>query len=150
MSVRLVVAALLLATVAAGLWWTASLAPSGAGEATGEFAVFVVGPDGAGLANGTVRSRGTPLDALLALADERGFAVDLEQQAWIGPGCTAQYVAGIAGHGETTTGGWNYYTRKAGGDWTWGSSGAACHQLHAGDQVEWCWVEADVCRHHAA
>jgi hypothetical protein len=150
MSVRLVVAVLVLATLAAGLWWTASLAPSSDGAGEGAFTVFVVGPEGAGLANGTVMSRATPFDALLALGDQQAFAVEVEQQPWIGAGCTAEYVVGIAGHRETVTGGWNYYTRQPGQAWTWGSSGAACHVLLPGEQVEWCWVESDVCRHHVA
>lgn len=150
MSVRLVVAVLVLATLAAGLWWTASLAPSSDDIATGPFAVFVVGPEGSIVADGTVVTRGTPLDALQVLAEQQGFTVEVERQTWIGPGCTAEYVVGIAGHGETVTGGWNYYTRQPGDEWAWGSSGAACHVLDAGDQVEWCWVETDVCRHHVA
>ena len=123
------------------------------GEAvsTGSFVVFVVGPDGSLLSDGTVTARGTPFDALGALADEEGFSVEVEQQTWIGGGCTATYVTGIAGRRESNTGGWNYYTRQTGeDDWAWGSAGAACHSLKAGDQVEWCWVESDVCRHHVA
>jgi hypothetical protein len=150
MSVRLVVAVLVLATVAAGLWWTASLAPGSDEASTGRFTVFVVGPEGAAVANGTVIARGTPLEVLQVLAQQRAFTVEVEQQAWIGPGCTADYVVGIAGHRETATGGWNYYTRQPGKEWAWGSSGAACHVLSPGDEVEWCWVETDVCRHHSA
>lgn len=150
MSVRLVVAVLLLGLLAGGLWWTASLDGGDTPLATGAFPVVVVGPQGSALANGTVVARGTPFDALQELAARQGFSVETEQQAWIGAGCTATYVVGIAGHRETATGGWNYYTRQAGGDWAWGAVGAACHRLHAGDQVEWCWVEGDVCRHHAA
>src|SRR5688572_5736171 len=113
MSARLAFALLLLAALAGGLWWTASM-PDGGDPATAPFDVFVVGPDGASVANGTVVARGTPLDALQALADERGFPVEVEQQAWIGGGCTAAYVVGIAGQRETATGGWNYYTRQPG------------------------------------
>jgi hypothetical protein len=151
LAVRLVVAGILLVLLAGGLWWTATLGDGDKGEAvaTGTFAVFVVGPEGPLLANGTVTARGTPFDTLQALAGRDGFEVDVEQQTWIGRGCTATYVVGIAGHRESTTGGWNYYTRQAGDDaWTWGSQGAACHRLASGDQVEWCWVESDVCRHH--
>ena len=142
----------LLALLGGGLWWTASLDAQesrGNGDAAaGPFPVFVVGPDGL-LANGTAFAPGTPYETLLALAQAQGFTVDSEQQAWIGGGCTSTYVVGIAGHRESATGGWNYYTRRAGSaDWTWGSSGAACHRLAPGDEVEWCWVEADACRHH--
>ncbi|HUR25138.1 MAG TPA: hypothetical protein VM327_03875 [Candidatus Thermoplasmatota archaeon] len=143
---------LLLAALAGGLWWTASIG-AGDGDAppSGPFQVFVVGPEGTLVANGTVLARGTPFDALRSLSDERGFEVEAEQQTWIGAGCTATYVAGIAGQRETSNGGWNYYTRAAGElQWTWGAAGAACHRLSPGDQVEWCWVESDVCRHHVA
>lgn len=148
--VRLVVAGVVLVLLAGGLWWTATLGEGSAGAVpTASFPVFVVGPEGGLLANGTVTARGTPFDALQALADRDGFDVETEQQTWIGRGCTATYVVGIAGERESTTGGWNYYTRHGGDDdWTWGSAGAACHRLAEGDQVEWCWVEADVCRHH--
>ena len=148
MSVRLVVAVLLLAGLAGGLWWTASLAPDGSTGSRDVFAVYVVGPGGGLVANGTVVAMGTPLEVLRALANNAGFAVDVEQQAWIGGGCTAAYVVGIAGHRESSTGGWNYYTRQPGEPWAWGSAGAACHPLQPGDEVEWCWVEADVCQHH--
>ena len=148
MSVRFVVAALVLGLLAGGLWWTTSLGEGGEAIPVGTFPVFVVGPDGGLLANGTATARGTPFDALQALAEAQGFQVEVEQQTWIGGGCTATYVVGIAGQRESTTGGWNYYTRRTGGEWTWGSSGAACHPLAAGDQVEWCWVESDACRHH--
>ena len=152
MSVRLLVAVIVLGLLAVGLWWTASMAPEGAGDGEGvvsaEFPVFVVGPDGGMVSNGTVVARGTPLDTLRALASVKGFGVEVEQQPWIGTGCTAEYVMGIAGHGETASGGWNYYTRQAGEAWSWHSAGAACHVLRPGDQVEWCWVESDVCRHH--
>jgi hypothetical protein len=159
MAVRLVVAVLLLVLLGGGLWWTASLAPDGDGissEWTGT--VYVVGlqTDGEGgrggsdVLSGDVRARGTPLDAVEALGAELGFGVDVEQQTWIGRGCTAAYVVGIAGQRETTTGGWNYYTREPGGDWTWRSEGAGCYGLAPGEQVEWCWVEVDVCGRHAA
>jgi hypothetical protein len=125
------------------------LAPASAGDlGVGQFPAFVVGPGGALLANGTVVARGTPFDVLQALAAVRGFDVGVEEQAWVGSGCTAQYVTSIAGHGETVTGGWNYYTRQPGGDWTWRAAGAACHELAAGEQVEWCWVESNVCERH--
>ena len=146
----MVVAVLLLAALAGGLWWTASLGRTEAEPATGSFSVFVVGPAGSPLGNGTVVSRATPFDALGGLAAQQGFTVETEEQAWIGGGCTATYVTGIAGHRETATGGWNYYTRQPGQEWRWGSAGAACHRLQPGDQVEWCWVEADVCEHHVA
>jgi hypothetical protein len=150
MTVRLVVAVLLLAVLAGGLWWTASLRPDSDARGSEDrwVTVFVVGPEGVPAGNGTVLSRPTPFDALMALADSQGFSVEVEQQTWIGSGCTATYVAGIAGFGETETGGWNYYTRHPGEAWGWRSEGAACHHLHPDEQVEWCWVESDVCRHH--
>jgi hypothetical protein len=142
---------LLLAAVGGGLWWTASLDGGRGGEGalvTGPFDAYVVGPDGASIGNGTVVARGTPSDVLDALGAARGFGVDVEQQTWMGGGCTATYVTGIAGHRETATGGWNYYTRQPGQEWGWRSAGAACYRLAVGEQVEWCWVEADVCQHH--
>ena len=146
--VRLVVAVAVLGALAGGLLWTASSGGDGDAVATGPFEVFVVVPEGALLSQGIVSARGTPFDTLQVLAETRGFEVEVEQQAWVGPGCTATYVVGIAGQRETATGGWNYYTRQPGKGWAWGSSGAACHRLAPDDQVEWCWVEADVCRHH--
>jgi hypothetical protein len=145
---RLLLAVSAVLVLAGAFWWSVSLAPRGE-SAVGDFLVFVVGPDGEAVANGPVASRATPLDALQVLASERGFLVEVEKQPWIGGGCTSTYVVAIAGHRETATGGWNYYTREAGGNWTWGPVGAACHVLQPGEQVEWCWVESDVCRHHA-
>ncbi|MEA3136577.1 MAG: hypothetical protein QOC71_858 [Thermoplasmata archaeon] len=151
LSARLVLSILLLVAVAGALWWTAALGPGGTNDqalVTGPFDAYVVGPEGEPLGNGTVLARGTPLDVLDALAATRGFGVEVDQQTWVGSGCTAAYVVGIAGHRETGTGGWNYYTRQVGQDWAWRSAGAACYRLSAGEQVEWCWVEADACRHH--
>jgi hypothetical protein len=147
MTPRLPVAIALLLLLLGGLWWVASLAPKGEAAAW-EGPIYVVGPDGAVAANGTVRSQATPLAAVQALGRERGFGVEVEQQTWIGPGCTAAYVRGIGGAFETASGGWNYYVRSAGGAWTWQSAGAACFVLQPGQQLEWCWVESDVCRHH--
>lgn len=147
MAARLVVAILLLASLGGGLWWVASLAPRG-GSGMGEFAVFVVAPDGGTMVNGSVHSKADPLSALQVLGAERNVTVDIEQRTNIGQGCTAAYVVAIGGVRETTTGGWNYYTRRPGGAWTWESAGAACYGLSPGQQVEWCWVESDVCRHH--
>lgn len=146
---RLVVALAAVLVLAGAFWWTTALAPRGASE-VGDFVVFVVGPEGEVVAQGPVTSRATPLDALQALASDRGFLVEVEEQPWIGGGCTSAYVVAIAGHRETATGGWNYYTRQPGGNWTWGPVGATCHVLLPGEQVEWCWVESDICRHHAS
>jgi hypothetical protein len=146
--VRLAVAALFLAGLLAGLAWVVGHAPDGSGE-VGEFHVVVVGPGGAILHEGLVHSVATPLEALRALAEQAGFSVVVERQPWIGTGCTAEYVRGIDGIEETASGGWNYYVRSPGGPWTWQWAGAACHELGPGEQVEWCWVEDDVCRHHA-
>lgn len=146
---RLAVAVAVLATVAGGLWWVASSAPDGS-AAFGDFRVVVVGPDGLVLADGVVRAEGTPLAVLQELALLDNLTLEVEEQPWIGSGCTAQYVVAIAGERESVTGGWNYYVRSGAGDWAWKPAGAACHRLEPGDEVEWCWVEADVCRHHAA
>ncbi|MHB1262241.1 MAG: hypothetical protein ACYC2H_11065 [Thermoplasmatota archaeon] len=148
MSVRLVVAILLLGSLAVGLWWTSSTDPQAATIGEGRFKVFVVGPGGDLFSNGSVQSRATPFDVLVALAAENAFGIETEEQTWIGDGCTATYVVGIAGHHESVTGGWNYYTRQPGEEWSWRSAGAACHPLVAGEQVEWCWVEGDTCSHH--
>lgn len=146
MTPRLPVAIVLLVLLLAGLWWVASLAPKGdASEWRGQ--VYVVGPGGP-FANGTVVSRATPLSAVEALGALRGFGVEVEQQTWIGKGCTAAYVRGIGGVSETASGGWNYYVRSPGGPWAWRPEGAACYGLSSGQEVEWCWVETDVCRNH--
>src|SRR5262245_19202924 len=141
MTPRLPAAIALLALLLGGLWWIASTAPRG-DAASWEGPVYVVGPDGARMANGTVRSQATPLAAVEAL----GIPVDVERQPWIGRGCTAAYVRGIGGVSESGTGGWNYYVRPAGGGWEWQADGAACFVLHPGQEVEWCWVESDICR----
>lgn len=145
MTPRLPVALVLLVLLLAGLWWVVDQAPDGDAGALWEGPVFVVGPDGTVAANGTVLSDANPLSAVRAL----GLSVEVEQQSWIGPGCTAAYVRGIGGWEETSSGGWNYYVRSADGDWTWRPEGAACYTLSPGEEVEWCWVESDVCRHHA-
>jgi hypothetical protein len=151
MTRRLVFAIALLVAMGGLLWWTAQgPATVTAPPTTGDFTVFIVGAEGAGMANGTVHSVATPFHALRALAGQRNLTVLVEQQAWIGSGCTATYVTGIGGLRESGSGGWNYYIRQPGGDWTWKPDGAACYALAAGDQVEWCWVEGDVCRRHAA
>lgn len=144
------VAAIVLLVAFGGLFWWASSAPSSDGPVVGEFAVSVVGPEGERFANGTVHAVGTPYEVLRALAAERGFAVEVEEQPWIGPGCTAVYVKGIGPWSESATGGWNYYVRAAGGDWTWRPEGAACLALQPGQSVKWCWVEGDRCGHHEA
>lgn len=148
MSVRLTFAVFLLVALAAGLWWSYSLAPPAPVIGEGRFDVFVVGPGGGLLSNGSIQSRATPFDVLLAMAREAGFGVETEQQTWIGDGCTATYVVDIAGHRESVSGGWNYYTRQPGGEWSWRAAGAACYALGAGEQVEWCWVEGDTCARH--
>ena len=149
MSMRLVVAVALLGLLAGGLWWSSTSGKEDGAIGAGTFTAYVVGPEGTVLASGAATARATPFHVLEALAKEQGFTVEVEQQPWVGGGCTATYVVGIAGQRESTTGGWNYYTRKAADEaWKWGASGAACHRLAEGDQVEWCWVESDVCRHH--
>ena len=151
MAARLLVAVVLLATVGSGLWWVVSSAPSSSEPdrmAEGDFRVIVM-HEGDVVDDGLVRSLPTPLAALQALGELDHFSVDVEQQTWIGSGCTAEYVVGIAGKRESSTGGWNYYVRSPGGDWEWKSAGAACYVLEAGDEVEWCWVELDTCHHHA-
>jgi hypothetical protein len=146
---RLLAATAMLAVLAAGWLWVASLAPH-AGAAVANVSVAVVGPDGTVGPNGTVAEAASPLDAVQELGRQKGFPVVVEEQPWVGSGCTAHYVVAIAGWRETSTGGWNYYTRPSpGASWTWQAAGAACYALHAGEQVEWCWVEQDVCRHHA-
>jgi hypothetical protein len=148
MTPRLPAALALLLLLAGGLWWVAARAPHG-DAGTWEGPVYVIGPGGL-LANGTVASQATPLAAVEALGNARGFRVEVEQQPWIGRGCTAAYVRGIGGVAETSNGGWNYYVRSSGGDWTWRPEGAACYVLSSGQQVEWCWVESDVCKGHVA
>lgn len=145
---RVFVAVALFVLLGGGLWWTASQAPQGGDVVVGDFPVYVVA-DGEVVANGTVHAPGTPFEVLRALAGRLGLTLTVEQQTWIGGGCTATYVAGIGERRETASGGWNYYVRNDGGDWTWKPDGAACLALRPGDEVEWCWVEADSCRTHA-
>jgi hypothetical protein len=147
--VRLSVALVLLATVGLGWWWAVSSGAERDPVAEGAHRVVVVGVDGAVMDDRVVWARETPLDAVRQAALEGNYTVEVEEQPWIGAGCTAAYVIGIAGLRESSTGGWNYYVRSPGEGWEWKSAGAACFELDPGDDVEWCWVEDDVCRHHA-
>lgn len=148
MSRRLAVSAALLLLVGGAWAWAAWAAEESPVEMQ-EVRIVVVGRDGNVSHEGVVVAEANPLAALQGLALARGFDVEVEDQSWIGSGCTRHYVLGIDGQRETATGGWNYYVRQPGADWEWGSSGAACFRLDAGDEVEWCWVEFDVCRDHA-
>lgn len=121
------------ATLAFAAWPTPPTAPSG------DFEVHVVGPAGP-LHAGTVHvADATELAVVLALAERDGFEVQWDDR----PGCTYDYVRGIAGHQESATGGWNFYLRSGGGDWAWQPRSASCPGLQAGDDVLWCWVDAD-------
>lgn len=137
MDVRAAVA-LLLVLAFAGVAWAASRTPVAAPD--GSFDAFVVGPAGL-IESGTVEvERATELRVLQALAEQRGFEVEVDDL----PGCAMDYVRGVAGHRETSTGGWNFYVRGgAGGDWEWQGRSAACPGLRSGDDVLWCWVEPD-------
>lgn len=146
MDARLPAATAVLLVLGAGLWWVAYQAPDG-GQ-SGTYDIFVVAPDGAIFANGTfVVDHASALDVLFALAGERGFPVGSEESAGF-TSCSRHYVRSIGPFAETATGGWNYYTRRPGQQWEWQSAGAGCG-LPIGVQLEWCWVELDVCRYHA-
>ena len=133
------VAVLLAALAAAGLWWALRDAGDGPGRPDGDFQVYVVGPT-ALLHGGTVHVEDADaLLALQALAARDGFTVQVDDL----PGCQYDYVRAVAGHGETATGGWNYYLRAPGGDWAWQDHAASCGGLQEGDDVLWCWVEPD-------
>ncbi len=110
------------------------------GAPDGAFAVHVVGPVG-GLHGGTVAVEdATELRVLLALAAQEGFDVAWDDM----PGCAFDYVRGVAGYGESSTGGWNFYVRHGDArEWVWQPRSAACPGLQAGDAVLWCWVEPD-------
>lgn len=137
MNARALAAAAILAVLALAAWWIVSGAPTD--RPAGSFDVFVVGPT-ALLANGTVEVvDADALGVLLALADERGFDVQVDDLE----GCAYDYVRGIAGHQESATGGWNYYFRRGGGEWEWQAQAASCAGLRAGEDVLWCWVEPD-------
>lgn len=137
MNVRALAAIAVLALLAAGAWWVVSLAPSE--RATGTFDVYVVGPRTL-FANGTVQvDDADALRVLLALADEKGFDVVVDDL----DGCSYDYVRGVAGFSESATGGWNYYFRDGTGGWEWQDQAASCAGLRAGEDVLWCWVEPD-------
>lgn len=131
---RLVLAVLVLATTAVAATW----APTPAmGDLATTSPVFVVGPQ-ALLASGNVTLLdGDALRALLALAAQQGWTVTWEDR----PGCTYDYVRGVAGYEETRSGGWNYYLHD-GQSWRWQSSAASCRTI-LGEPVLWCWVEPD-------
>lgn len=138
MVLRATVAALVLAAVAAAVWWSLAHAPADP-RPSGPFEVFVVGPTSL-LYNGTVQAADADaLSVLQALAARDGFTVDVDDLA----GCSFDYVRGVAGYAETATGGWNYYLRGEGAAWAWQDHAASCGGLHAGDDVLWCWVEPD-------
>lgn len=137
MNVRALVATLVLLLLAGGAWWVSSLAP--APRPAGDFDVYVVGPTSL-LANGTVTvGQADALRVLRALADVRGFDVLVNDF----DGCAYDYVRGIAGYAESSTGGWNYYFRRDGGAWEWQGKAASCAGLRQGEEVLWCWVEPD-------
>lgn len=137
MNARVGVAIGMLAVMACGLWWVVDHAPAPA-RPSGAFDVYVVGPE-ALLYNGTVEVAGADaLRVLQALGAAEGFAVQLDDLE----GCSYDYVRGVAGYGETTTGGWNYYLRR-GAEWEWQDHAASCGGMRAGDDVLWCWVEPD-------
>lgn len=128
--------ALLLMLAFAGTAW--GLARPDLGAPDGEFAVFVVGTSGL-LHNGTVEVEdATELRVLQVLAAQRGFTVEVDDL----PGCAMDYVRGINGVRETSSGGWNFYVRDA-GEWEWVGRSAACPGLREGQDVLWCWVEPD-------
>lgn len=134
-------AILLFALTAAVLWWAVANAPDDDARASGAFAVYVVGPTQL-LHEGTVEvADADALLALQALAARDAFEVVVDDLA----GCQYDYVRSVAGHGETATGGWNYYLRPdaPGAQWEWQDQSAACGGLAAGDDVLWCWVEPD-------
>ena len=137
MNARALAAIAVLALLAGGAWWVSSLVP--ADRPAGDFDVYVVGPS-ALLANGTVVvAEADALRVLLALADARGFDVQVDDLE----GCAYDYVRGIAGHDESATGGWNYYFREVGGEWEWQGKAASCSGLRQGEDILWCWVEPD-------
>ncbi|MEK6976436.1 MAG: hypothetical protein AABY18_08865 [Candidatus Thermoplasmatota archaeon] len=138
MNLRAAIAVVVLVLLAGGLWWIASLAPDPE-RPDGRFDVYVVGPTTV-LANGTVTlSDADALRVLLALSEQRGFDVNVDDF----DGCAYDYVRGIAGHTESATGGWNYYFRRGGGEWEWQAQAASCAGLESGEDLLWCWVEAD-------
>lgn len=125
-------AALLAAGAAALLW--AKPDPH-TGEA-GSYPVSVRAPGGAPWWNGTVTvgAGATPLSTLQAAAAQGGFPLDV-----VAHGLGA-YVRGIGPFGETATGGWNYCI-DSGAGYAWVGLAADARPLHAGERIEWRWVE---------
>lgn len=143
MQVRVVASVCVLLLLVAGLGWFAT--PETSAGLPGDYPVYVVGPAGL-IASGTVTLRdANALAVLEALAASRGFAVEFDDFQ----GCSRDYVRSVAGLAESREGGWNYYVRGAGRGWEWQTVSASCRDLQPGDEVEWCWVEADdVCHAH--
>lgn len=132
------VAILLFALTAGLLWWGLAQQPGREAPASGDYRVYVVGPASL-LHEGTVSlDEATAWSALMALAAQRAFAVEADDL----PGCGQDYVRAVAGHGESADGGgWNYYFRD-GASWQWQGQAASCAGI-VGDEVLWCWVDAN-------
>jgi hypothetical protein len=137
----------LLAILLLGMFWLVKLEGDPAGPAS--LNVYVVAPDGSLFASGLVAvSSATALHVLQELARMHDFPLLVERMPGFA-GCSASYVRGIGPYEETPTGGWNFYVRTPGGSWSWQSYGAGC-ALPPNVEVEWCWVERDVCAHHVS
>lgn len=147
MDARTGTAVIFLAILVGGLIWIAQIPPSVA--ESGTFVVYVVAPDGALFANGTVEVAAASAQSILvALSNQLNFPVNIEERAGFS-GCSSSYVLGIGPYQESPSGGWNFYVREPGQSWQWQSYGAGC-PIPRGVEVEWCWVEHDACRHHVA
>lgn len=138
MTARGAVALALLLAMGLGLVWFAKETPAPAGQAPAKHAVYVVGPTSLLHAGNITMDSVTALAALQQLAQEQDFAVVADDL----PGCSYDYVRGVAGFTESSTGGWNYYVASPAG-WQWQDEAASCKTLAPGDAVLWCWVEPD-------
>ena len=143
---RLMLAGLLfLASI--GLLLYAWEGPPDAGQA--EVAVWIHGPGGTTLFNGTVVvSEATALEALYRADAVAGFGVAV--QAFTAFGDCNVLVTSIGGHAMNESGGWHFEVftdvdakgeRDGVREWLFPLRSASCQALDSGDIVRWSWTD---------